>query len=324
MDASHPVVRKEAGVGLGEARSFSFVGVSTRDSAIMRVFPAWTAYLGLQGVKIRGYDLPIHAPRQRYRQLVHQIRSGGLELGGLVTTHKLDLFAACQDMFDYLDPYAQLCREVSCLSKKNGQLRGSAKDPVVAGSSLEALAPQGYWAETGAEALLIGAGGANIAIWIHLLTARAAEDRPVRITVSDRDPQRLNLMRELHERLGKGSVETVYQLSQDRSTNSLLMRGLTRGSLVVNGTGMGKDLPGSPLADDASFPRDGLVWELNYRGELDFLRQAEKQRAALNLVIEDGWRYFVRAWTATIEEVLEIKISAEEFKMLDGIARSLR
>ena len=38
-------------------------------------------------------------------------------------------------------------------------------------------------------------------------------------------------------------------------------------SLVVNASGLGKDRPGSPLPDGAPFPRHGVAWELNYRGE---------------------------------------------------------
>ena len=51
-------------------------------------------------------------------------------------------------------------------------------------------------------------------------------------------------------------------------------------SLVVNATGMGKDRPGSPLRAGAAFPERSAVWELNYRGELEFLRQARAQAAS--------------------------------------------
>jgi shikimate 5-dehydrogenase len=66
--------------------------------------------------------------------------------------------------------------------------------------------------------------------------------------------------------------------------------------LVVNATGMGKDSPGSPLEGAAVFPRGGIAWELNYRGELGFLREAEAQRADRELTVADGWGYFIRGW----------------------------
>jgi shikimate 5-dehydrogenase len=57
---------------------------------------------------------------------------------------------------------------------------------------------------------------------------------------------------------------------------------------------MGKDLPGSPITDSAVFPQDARVWEINYRGELNFLRQARRQARTRSLVVEDGWICFLR------------------------------
>ena len=34
------------------------------------------------------------------------------------------------------------------------------------------------------------------------------------------------------------------------------------------------------LPDNCKFPQDGIVWELNYRGTLEFLHQAEAQKEA--------------------------------------------
>jgi shikimate dehydrogenase len=95
-------------------------------------------------------------------------------------------------------------------------------------------------------------------------------------------------------------------------------------SLVVNATGMGKDLPGSPLGPDARLPEQAVVWELNYRGELDFLRQARAQAAERRLTVEDGWTYFIHGWTAVIEEVFERPISEAELEVLAGEAAFAR
>jgi shikimate 5-dehydrogenase len=99
---------------------------------------------------------------------------------------------------------------------------------------------------------------------------------------------------------------------------------LPPGSLVVNGTGMGKDIPGSPISDLATFPEHGLVWELNYRGELDFLRQARQQEAVRGLTVEDGWRYFIHGWTAAIEEVFHLEITLATLDELAALALPLR
>jgi seryl-tRNA synthetase len=43
-------------------------------------------------------------------------RAAPLSMGALVTTHKIDLLDAAYEMFDCLDPNAELCGEVSSIS----------------------------------------------------------------------------------------------------------------------------------------------------------------------------------------------------------------
>ena len=93
-----------------------------------------------------------------------------------------------------------------------------------------------------------------------------------------------------------------------------------KGSLIINATGLGKDRPGSPLTDAAQFPQDGLVWEINYRGDLLFMHQAEAQEKEKNLHVEDGWKYFIYGWTQVISEVFDIPIEGEVLDELDKIA----
>ena len=94
--------------------------------------------------------------------------------------------------------------------------------------------------------------------------------------------------------------------------------------MVINATGMGKDRPGSPLTDDGIWPLDGLVWELNYRGELDFMHQAARQAEGRNLTIEDGWIYFLHGWSQVIAEVFHIDLTPDLFAQLDEAASELR
>jgi len=116
--------------------TFYFIGVTTGRSSIMKLFPLWMKELGRPEVVIEGVDLKLHDDPAAYRQIVAQIKNDPLALGGLVTSHKIDLFAAARDLFDYLDPYARICGEVSCISKQNGALAGYAKDPITAGDSI--------------------------------------------------------------------------------------------------------------------------------------------------------------------------------------------
>ena len=305
------------------AGNVSFIGVTTAQSAIMRVFPQWARYLALGDVSITGHDLPLHAPRRQYRDVVAAIRHNPTELGGLVTSHKLDLFRSCRDMFDHVDDYARLCGEVSCLSKRDGRLRAHAKDPVSAGRSLDEFIEPGHFDRTGAHALLLGAGGAGLAISLHLLTGRPSPDRPRRVTVVDRDPDRLDIMRAVHDELGS-PVPVDYVRGGDPRISDTRLARLPPGSLVVNATGAGKDSPGSPVSDAGRFPDGGLAWELNYRGELDFLHQARRQADSRGLTVEDGWRYFIHGWTSAIEEVFDVEMKPERVDDLARIALQLR
>ena len=323
MSATQTASERGAAGAPEAPRRFSFVGVTTGKSAILRVFPVWAEHLGLGNVLMAGHDLPIHAEPARYREVVSAIKSDPLDVGGLVTTHKIDLYEACRDLFDDIDPYAELCGETSCLSKRDGLFRAHAKDPISSGRALDDFVPGGHWAETGGEALLFGAGGSNLAITLHLLTACPADERPRRIVVVNRSGGRLESMRAVHQRLD-ARVPVDYLENSDPHENDRLLAALPPGSLVVNGTGMGKDIPGSPITDAATFPERGLVWELNYRGELDFLQQARRQEGVRGLNVEDGWRYFIHGWTAAIEEVFDVEITGAVLDELVGLALPLR
>lgn len=99
---------------------------------------------------------------------------------------------------------------------------------------------------------------------------------------------------------------------------------LPAGSLVINATGMGKDRPGSPVGENGRFPHNGIVWEFNYRGERDFMHQALAQRQSRQLVVEDGWLYFLHGWTQVIAQVLHFEITDELFKQLESVANFVR
>ncbi|MFC7584635.1 hypothetical protein ACFQYP_13510 [Nonomuraea antimicrobica] len=141
-------------------------------------------------------------------------------------------------------------------------------------------------------------------------------DRPGRLIVSDVLPERLRKVREVAAALGAPVEVRCVPPGDD------LPAGLPAGSLVVNATGMGKDRPGSPIGDTALFPREAVVWELNYRGPLTFLRQAGRQAARRGLRVADGWRYFLHGWADHIGGVYGTSIGEETFARLDTIAHT--
>ncbi|MFR9062966.1 MAG: hypothetical protein ACLVJO_03925 [[Clostridium] scindens] len=67
---------------------------------------------------IKGIDFAPHSSAEEYREAVTFIKNDPLSLGALVTTHKIDLFNTCKDLFEYVDPYAERLGEVSSISKK--------------------------------------------------------------------------------------------------------------------------------------------------------------------------------------------------------------
>lgn len=299
-----------------------FIGVTTGQSSILKVFPAWAAELGLGAAAIRGIDLPLHASPEAYREVVAFIRSDPLSLGALVTTHKIDLFRAARDLFDECDVFSAQMGETSCISKRDGRLICHAKDPVSSGLALASFVPDDYWKTTGADLFCMGAGGSTIAISWYLSRADFGENRPSRIIVSNRSEARLKEIERIHHELGL-DVPTEYVLAPRPEDNDAVVRRLKAHSLVVNATGLGKDAPGSPLTDVVTFPARGLVWDLNYRGDLVFLDQARAQARERELTIEDGWVYFLHGWTQVIAEVFHVHIepSGASFDRLSAIAR---
>ncbi|MBC6408003.1 MAG: shikimate dehydrogenase [Rhodobacteraceae bacterium] len=298
-----------------------FIGVTTAQSSIMRVFPRWAAHLNLGDARLCGIDFPLHAKAQTYREAVAFIKSDPLSLGALITTHKLDLFTACRDLFDVIEGHAQLMAETSCLSKRAGQLMCHAKDPISAGLAIDGFLAQGHFAKTGGALFCLGAGGAAIAITWHLMHPKRGADRPSRIVVSDRSVARLDHIKAIHAQL-QSDIPITYSLIQEPSDNDRLMSQLCAGSFVINATGLGKDAPGSPLTQGATFPAGAIAWDLNYRGDLLFLKQAKAQQTARSLQVEDGWTYFIHGWAQVIAEVFGIAmpVSGPAFEAISAIA----
>lgn len=305
--------------------TFYFIGVTTAKSSIMKVFPQWAKYLGLGDCPIRGIDCKWHDDPEVYRKVVDFLKYDDYSLGGLVTTHKIDLLKACRDMFEELGPYAELLGEISCISKRNGRLRGHAKDPITSGLSLEAFCPQDYWKETGGEICLLGAGGSSLALTTYFMKTRMKDQCPSKIVVTNRSLPRLEEMQQIHKKINPG-LEVEYHHCPCAEDNDKIVNQLKPYSMVVNATGLGKDAPGSPITDAAQFPQNGYAWEFNYRGDLVFLDQANIQKQARNLTIEDGWVYFIHGWIRVIAEVFDINIptSGPKFDKLSEIAANTR
>ena len=303
--------------------TFYFVGVSTTQSSIMKVFPAWAKQLGISQT-IKGIDCKPSSDREVYRSIVNFLREDKLSLGSLVTTHKLDLLEAARDLFDSLDPYALQLAEVSSISKRDGLLRGHATDHIASGLSFDAMTKVGGMLANNPEVCIHGAGGSAIALTIHFCNIEKSRC-PAKIFVTDNNEKRLKHMEKVHKQM-KYQIPIEYILCKTAKKNNNIVEKLREGAIVINATGLGKDSPGSPITDAVVFPKNGLVWDFNYRGDLMFLDQAKAQQESRNLTIHDGWNYFIHGWLSVISEVFNIIVPSEgpEFQELSIIAANLR
>lgn len=301
------------------APTMYFVGVTTGASAIHKVFQAWKPLLHIEDAELVGIDLPLDAEPGHYREVVEFIDTDPLSRGALVTTHKLRLYAASHDLFSRRNVDAQDLEEVSCLVSETDGVAGLALDTVTSEFALRAITSD----LTGRDVLLMGAGGAALALASHLASL-PAELAPAHVTVTDVREQTLRDL-EAHVR-ARGADTWTYRLLNLDETHDGLLSGLRAGALVVNATGKGKDRPGSPLSDAAVFPVGALCWDFNYRGSLEFLAQAKLQQDARGLEVHDGWIYFVHGWTRAIAEVFrkDIPTSGPEFELIAEAAKAVR
>ena len=292
-----------------------FIGVTTGKSSIMRVFPKWAEALGIDA-DIKGFDFTPHSDPQLYRECVEFIKNDPLSMGALVTTHKIDLYNSCKDLFEYVDSYAAQLGEISSISKRDGKLCAHAKDPISSGLALERFVPENYWEQHGGEVLLMGAGGASLAMSVYLAKESHGNNVPRKITITNRSIPRLESAKKILSNLNpKVQFEFIHNPTPE--DNDKTLGALPKHSLVVNGTGLGKDAPGSPITDAGVFPENSLVWEINYRGNLIFMDQANAQKDAQALHVEDGWIYFIHGWTQVIAEVFHIDLSTRISELSD-------
>ncbi|MFV0406965.1 MAG: shikimate dehydrogenase family protein [Propioniciclava sp.] len=298
-----------------------FVGVSTAASSIMKVFPLWADILGLPTRTLVGHDLPLDADPQVYIDIVESIRDDPHHRGALITTHKMNVYASAARLFDDLDPFAQSCREISSVSKQGNRLIGQAKDPISVRLALEDFLSSTYFADTGAEVVILGAGGSGTALsWA--LSERA--DRPTRVTVTARRQESLDQLRAVHTAKGTPEGFLTPALAACHEDNDAVVAAAAPGSIIVNATGLGKDRPGSPLSDAVRYPERAYAWEFNYRGSLEFMHQARAQAAERQLTVVDGWRYFIHGWSLVVADVFALHLTPALVDDLAAAAETVR
>ena len=289
-----------------------FFGVRTAGSMAFRLFPHWAEVLGLEGATLEGVDLPLGRELELHRASVQALKVDASVRGALVTSHKLSVVRAAADLIDNFTPQARLCQEVSALYKRGGRLWGDACDPANSGLAMAHFLGPHYWRRhAGAEILSLGGGGASVALLLHLLTE--ARWRPRRLTIVDIREDNLAHCAAVAKPLSAAGMKIDCLLSESPFDNDALVASLPPHSMVINATGMGKDLPGSPVTDAVVFPEGGAAWELNYRGERRFLQQALAQRNSRALQVTDGWHYFLHGWSSVMRRVFDVPVMPATF-----------
>lgn len=300
-----------------------FIGVTTSQSSINKVFPLWAKALALPADKLVGYDIIPNSPPEEYRKIVRFIKENEKASGALVTTHKINIMKYARDLFDGFDIYAEKLGEVSSISKEDGKLIASAMDPISSGLAFEAFAGRNYWKENPkALACIHGSGGSALAFSVYLLE-RPQDNQPAKIILSGHSSEQLHHLKGALSAFGSRAPIEYVQVTTEKDRDDI-MKNLPAGSLVVNATGLGKDRPGSPIMDKALFPMKGLAWEFNYRGDLKFLKQAQAQEKGRSLKIEDGWVYFVYGWSLVVAEVFHFELTEEKFNKMKELTNIIR
>jgi len=303
-------------------KQFWFIGVTTGQSMIMRLFPIWAEVFGIQETRMHGVDLPPGVEGAKVRETILELRDNPDVLGALVTTHKLAVWEEASDLFAEVDEHAKRLQEISCISKdRNGKLVGHAKDPITSGKAMGFILEENHWqTHPQAEALVLGCGGAGTAIIEQLLSGEDGKT-PEKIIGLEHNEGRLEKLRN-----DFSHAENLILEASDSSgrTAEAIMEKLPPMSLIVNATGMGKDLPGSPIPNSPNFPDHAIVWELNYRGSLEFYRHAQDQQKKRKMRVHDGWDYFLLGWSSVMEEVFHFELTESLMSQLKQTAKPLR
>jgi shikimate dehydrogenase len=276
------------------SRKLYFLGVTTAHSSIHRIFPRWAALAGVDDAVLASIDIGVDAEPEYYRRAVQTILDDPKASGGLVTTHKVNIYRCAGDLFTEFDEDARHLGEVNCIVRRPGRLAGLATDTLTAGLALREILAGEVFAGT---ALILGAGGAAVA----LATSIYRHHTPRQVMLTDISPARLDGVR--------GLVPARCSRVHGTADHDRMISELPAGSLIVNATGMGKDRPGSPITPAARFPRQAIAWDFNYRGDLMFLDVAREQ----GVRIVNGWNYFLHGWSQVMARVYGFELTPELF-----------
>jgi shikimate dehydrogenase len=279
-----------------------FIGVSTHNSFVNEVFQDWVKIIA-KDAEIIGVNLDVNCNESEYIKIVSFIKSQPLALGSLVTTHKVRLYNSTKHLFDSISKSCAEFEEIGAIFKKGNSLFGEVTDIFTTEAALKQFFPFEYYKKTDTDCCILGAGGAGLALAYNILADKTSI--PNRVVLTDINKSRLDNSKIILEKYDTNNILEL-KLVKGLETDELI-ESLKSGSLIVNATGLGKDRDGSPFTANVDIPPRCFMWEFNYRGKLDFLQIAKKQSLSKELVIVDGWIYFIHGWTQVMSRVFNVK-----------------
>jgi shikimate dehydrogenase len=289
-----------------------FIGASASMSRANLYFAGWAGVVGLAGTLI-ALDVAPDQGAGEYERLVGQLLVPEV-VGGVVTNHKVGLFREfrCRDW--QVSDTATALEVVSCFRTAPGGFEGNAEEPLAIERAIREIS-----AVNGAgpyrELLIFGAGGAGRAI--AYAASRMSEFGLARINITDTRMNRVEDVRRLSRDWG---AEVNVELALNREVNNAMLKNAQPGCLVVNATGLGKDLRGSPLSSDSVFPMGSSAWDLNYRGGLDFLHHARTQSGGRGVRVFDGQTLFTAGWMEAMTYIARTHASDDVFARFQALA----
>lgn len=278
-------------------RHVVFIGVDTHSSRALATVPSWSRQLGTP-LAVTPIDVPLGATRAVFETILDRLEADSAAVGAVITNHKVAMYEAAADRCSLVSADANELRECNVLASRPGGLAAFATDVQSIGAALDRI-----WPACSAPVVCLGGGGSAAALCLHLLR-RAAPPREV--IICERDAGRAL---ELTELFGKQAARAGVGLTIESGQAQWddVVSTLAPGGLVVNATGLGKSDGLSPLTANAMLPRHATVWDLNYRGELPYLRLARSREHDLRLRVHDGLHLFVLGWLAALCTVLDVQ-----------------
>lgn len=290
---------------LREQLTLAFLGVTTEQSSVHKTFGPWAECLGWP-LSLEGHNLPVRAAAADYRQFIRYLRGQRGRIGGsLITAHKAAVFDAARDLFDEITPVAQKLGEVGMVYWRDDRLVGDANDAISTQHILRRLLATEAWAAGTRRALILGGGGAGVAVANTLASLENLACQ--KITIAETNAQRC---RDLEKRIPEWRAPVPIDVQQVGVHSDDLVTLVGSGGLIANATGLGKDRPGSPISARCVFPANATVWEFNYRFAPQdvptFWQVAHAQVSSRCLVLEDGWDYFIWGWLVVMSSIVAV------------------